>query len=167
MVAFIMLFTFVHPAIGQNPKPFTSLDFDKVIMYDFNGAEDGEAPYIVDTKGVISSEVVKQTELSMDEVKAFNAKIESKKSYGEATGPCFDPHLGFVYYFNKIIVAHVTISLECNRLHPSMEIPAQLQGKVSVSTDTYYTKTGMSSSCRHFINKMVIRHSFSHPLAGH
>lgn len=131
-------------------------------MYNFKNGEGLDSMYIVDANGELSKSIINQIELSPLETKDFNAKIESKKSYGEATLDCFDAHLGFVYFFENKIVAHITISTNCRRLYSSIEIVAQKQGKVYIGTDIYYTKTGLSDSFINFIKLMEIKYHFSH-----
>ena len=159
VTAFLLLF-FIHSASGQ----YTTVKFDKVIMYDFKAESEGEDIYIVNAKGVLAKNIAKQIELTKQDVRSLNSKVENKKSYGEATAPCFNPHLGLVYYLKDKIVAHITVSLECNRLHSSIEIAAQKQGKVSISTDIYYTGTGLSKSFKAFINSLLHKYNFSHQL---
>jgi len=159
-----LLVSFIHPVFSQSEKPFSSLGFDKLVMYDFNSHPDGGDIYIANANGKLSTDILKQIEMTEEELKSFHAKLENKKSYGETTEACFDPHLGFVYYLKGTIVAHITVDLACNRLHASIDIPAQKQGKVSVGADTYYTATGLSKSFKTFINDLLVKYQFSHQL---
>jgi len=162
-ILLLILISLVYQSYGQEDRPFSTLAFDKVMMYQFNGGQSIDSMYIVDTQGELSTSITNKVELTPQEVKDLNAKIENKKSYGEATMDCFNAHLGFVYYLKNKIVAHVTISSACKRLHSSIDIPAQKQGKVSVGTDIYYTATGLSESFINFINAMIVKYHFTHP----
>ncbi|MEP7196519.1 MAG: hypothetical protein ABI851_08365 [Saprospiraceae bacterium] len=148
---------------AQTKNPFDTLNFDKIIMYDLEGGK-GIDLYIVDEKGQLAKSISKQIQLDQNQIRQLNKRLGTKDSYGGTTAACFDPNLGFVYYLKNELVAHVTIGLECNRLHSSIEIPGQKQGKVSVGTDTYYTGTGLSKSFRHFLNKLLQQNNFSHQL---
>lgn len=157
---FPILLFFAHSVYAQNEKPFSTLIYDHVFMYNFKNGEGLDSLYIIDLKGELSGCISQQIELAQQEVKDFNSKIESKKSYGEATMDCFNAHLGIVYYLKNKVVAHITISPECRRLHSSIEIPEQQQGKVSVGTDTYYTATGLSDSFISYVNSLMKKYRF-------
>ncbi|MEO6130960.1 MAG: hypothetical protein ABIQ02_03865 [Saprospiraceae bacterium] len=146
---------------AQTKNPFDTLKFDKAMMFDFKGGE-GIDLYIVDENGQLANSISNQIQLNQNQVKDLNNKLGNKNSYGGTTAACFDPHLGFVYYLKNEIVGHITICLVCNRLHSSLEIPAQKQGKVSVGTDTYYTGTGLSNSFQQFLYSLLQEYSFSH-----
>ncbi|MBK9981104.1 MAG: hypothetical protein IPP15_01535 [Saprospiraceae bacterium] len=128
-------------------------------MYQFTSSQSIDSMYILDTIGKLSTSITKKIELTEQEVKDFKSKIDNKKSYGAVTLDCFTAHLGYVYYLKNKIMAYITISPDCKRLHSSIDIPAQKQGKVSIGTDTYYTATGLSDSFISFINGLVSKKS--------
>jgi hypothetical protein len=148
---------------GQTKNPFSSLKFDKVIMYDFQeSGEKGDA--IVDNNGKFLQTIFKQVQLDKETIKKVNARLGDKKSYGNGTAACFDPHCGFVYFLNNKIVGQVTICLSCNRLHSTIDIPAQKQGKQGKGKDAYYILDGLSKPFRKFINGLLIKNKFSNQI---
>ena len=157
------LLTFLGTANGQTINPFAKLKFDKVVMYDFIGGKGGDL-YILDDKGNLARSVSKQVQLGKAEANRLSSKLGSKQSYGGAKDACFDPHLGFVYYFKDRVVAHVTVCLDCNRLHSSLAIPGQKQGRMGKGKDAYYLRDGMSTTFREFLNGLVKANGFSHSL---
>ena len=144
---------------SQN-NPFLTLKFDKLIMYDFAGGK-GSDLYIVDDKGQLAKSISKQIRLEKVNITKLNKKLGEKKSYGNPTAACFDPHLGFVYYLKGKIVGHITICLDCNRLHSSIKIIAQQQGKVGQGKEAYYISDGLSESFRIFLNALLVKYNFS------
>jgi len=139
----------------------SKLQYDEIIIYDFNENSHGEGGSIVDDKGRLAP-VIKQVLLDKATATELHKRIFQKSSYGAPEAACFDPHLGIVYYLNKKIVAHFTICMGCNRLEGSVEIPAQLQVKGGTGKEIYYTGMGMSKSFRKFLNGLLVKHKFSH-----
>ena len=117
---------------------------------------------IVDKNGKLAPTISKKATLPGTTINILNSKLGSKKSYGNGTAACYDPHLGFVYYLKNKIVAHVSICLECNRLNSSIDIPAQKQGKVGEGNEIYYISDGLSNSFRKFLTNLLIKYRFSH-----
>lgn len=148
---------------GQD-KAFSKLQFDKVIMYDFIGGKGAESLYIIDDDGNLSNTARKKVTLDKGTVKILNAKLEDKKSYGAGTAACFIPHLGIVYYLKNKPVAHISVCMDCNRLHSSKDLAAQKQGKTGNGEDSYYLLEGMSTSFRNFINNLLKKYNFSHQI---
>jgi hypothetical protein len=159
----IFFLAYVTTLNGQPNNPFVKLKFDKVVMYDFIGGKGGDL-YIIDDKGKLAKSVSKQVQLGKADANRLSSKLDSKQSYGGGTAACFDPHLGFVYYYKRRVVAHVTVCLDCNRLHSSLAIPGQKQGRVGKGKDAYYLHNGMSISFRQYLNGLVKANGFSHQL---
>ena len=147
---------------GQTSNPFLTLNFDKVIMYDFEpGGDKGGS--IVEDNGQLTKNIKKQVQLDEQSWTNLDKKLSDKKSFGGRPAACYDPHVGFVYYFKNKIVGHITICMECNRLHSSIDIPAQRQGKVKLSDGSVeYLGIGMSKSFRLFLNSLLKKNNFSH-----
>lgn len=162
LAGFIFLLILFLPSKAQQ-NPFSTLKFDKVVMYDFAGGK-GSDLYIVDNKGQLAKSISKQIQLDKVIVSKLNEKLGNKKSYGDVTAACFDPHLGFVYYLSGKIVAHITICLDCNRLRSSIPIVAQQQGKVGKGKDAYYISDGLSITFRNFLNTLLVKNNFSHQI---
>ena len=163
IVSFIFLFAIAICSNGQTKNPFLTIKFDKVKMYDFEGGN-GSDLSIVDDKGELATSISKIVQLSNQTITRLNTKLGDKKSYGGTTDSCFDPHLGFVYYLQCKIVEYITISLDCNRLRSSIDIPSQKQGKVGNGKDAYYISDGLSKTFRQFINMLLKRNQFSHQI---
>ena len=112
--------------------------------------------------GKLIRTVTKKIQLGKQTISTLNFNLGNKKSFGAAEASCFDPHLGFVYYYKDSIIAYLTICMDCNRLYPSIELPTQKQGKVGKGKEAYYTGQGMSMSFRHFLNTLLKKYKFSH-----
>ncbi len=66
------------------------------------------------------------TLLSAAQVQRLLAAVNNAATYARRSGPCWEPHQGFIFYNAKDkAVAFVTICFECNRLEGFPEIPAQ------------------------------------------
>ena len=130
-------------------------------MYDFEPSED-KGGSIVQVNGQLSKTINKQVQLGNLNIEKLNCKLGDKKSFGGGTAACFDPHLGFVYFLNNKIVGHITICMDCNRLHSSIDIAVQKQGRVGNGKDAYYIADGMSKSFRQFLNSLLKTNKFSH-----
>ena len=163
IIIVLMFLTSLHHSIGQEKNPYLDLKFDKVMFYDFlPGPEKGSL--IIDNNNRPLQSITKKIELDSTTIKTFNSKLGRKASFGNVTASCFDPHCGFVYFFNNKPVAQITICLECNRLRSSIELPAQQQGKQGQGDDAYYISDGLSKSFRKHINDLLTRHGFSHQI---
>lgn len=164
IVSLFFLLTLALPLNGQTKNPFILLKYDKVILYDYQPA--GEDPSLVDNKGQLVSSVIikKMVQPDTTVIKQLNKLLGDKKSYGQVTAMCFDPHLGIVYYLNGQIVRQVLVCMDCNVVRSDIEIPAQLQNKQGQGDKTYYLGGGMSKSFRHFLNGLLQKYSFSHQI---
>jgi len=164
IISIILLVTFSFPSQGQTKNPFLSVKFDKVIIYDYQQA--GEDPALVGENGNLlsSARIKKQVQLDSATINKLNRKIGDRKSYGQVTAACFEPHLGIVYYLNGKIVRHVLVCIGCNALRADIDIPAQHQNKQGQGDNAYYLGEGMSKSFRQFINSLLIKYNFSHQI---
>ncbi len=163
LLVFSFCTLFCFQVFGQKNIKFSKLKYDSVRMYDFEGGK-GTDLYIINEKGGLAKNIKKQTVLKQAEIVALNQRLNNKKSFGWPTAACFDPHLGFVYYRKGKVIAHVTICLDCNRLHSSITIPEQQQGKVGKGEAAYYISDGLSSGFRNYLNKLLVRYKFSHQI---
>lgn len=160
-ITLLLLLTISLSSHGQTKNPFLSFKFDKVIIYDYQPA--GEDPELVNRGQIISSaKIKKQEQLDAATIEQLNKKLGNKKSYGQVSAMCFDPHLGIVYYLNGKIVRHVLICMDCNALRSDVDIPAQHQDKQGTGDKAYYLGEGMSKSFRQFLNRLLIKYNFSH-----
>ncbi len=162
ILLFLLFMPFISMAQGSK-NPFLTSKFDKVVIYDFEGGKGADLS-IIDEKGQLAKSVKKQRQLDSTTIKKLSSKLGDKKSYGGVTAFCFDPHVGFVYYLKGKVVAHISICLDCNRLHSSIDIQAQKQGKVGSGEAVYYRANGLSKSFRQFINTLLQKNQFSHQI---
>jgi hypothetical protein len=159
----LLLLTLSVAIYGQTKNPFLKLKFDKVVFYDFE--EIGEkGSQIVDANGKPVQKIIKQVQLDTSTISKLNLKLGDRKSYGNITASCFDPHCGFVYFLNGKPVAQILLCIDCNRLRSDIDIPAKKQGKQGTGADTYYIADGLSKSMRKFINGLLIKHKFTHQI---
>ncbi|MFL5740457.1 MAG: hypothetical protein ACJ75B_09600 [Flavisolibacter sp.] len=164
ILSLIFLLLFGLAVYGQANNPFLTLKFDKVIMYDFEPS-DGKGGSIVEDNGQLTKNIKKQILLDKQTWTNLDEKLGSKSSFGGAPAACYDPHLGFVYYYKSKIVGYINICMACNRLHSSIDIPAQKQGKVKLSDGSVeYLGIGMSKSFRQFLTSFLKRNNFSHQI---
>jgi hypothetical protein len=161
MKMIFILLTFCLQAIAQVKNPYTTLKFDKVILYDFEDiTETGKL--VVDNNGKPIQKIIKKVELDNSVIKNINYRLGDRKSYGGGTASCFLPHCGLVYFLNNKPVAQVTICLMCNRLYSTLPIPAQNQKKDVPGEVFALVMDGLSKSFRQYINNILTRHKFSH-----
>ena len=135
-------------------------------MYDYQPL--GEDPALIDNKGQLVKTVTikKQVQLDTATINKLNKKIDDKKSYGQVTAMCFDPHLGIVYYLKGKAVRYVLVCMDCNALRSDVDIPAQHQNKQGQGNKAYYLGDGMSKSFRKFVNNLMTKYNFSHQIKG-
>ena len=133
-------------------------------MYDYQSA--GEDHELIDNRGqfITSVKIKKQVQLDSATIKQLNKRLGDKKSYGQVTAMCFEPHLGIVYYLNGKIIRHVLVCIECNGLSADIDISAQHQDKQGQGDKAYYLGNGMSKFFRRYLNGLLIRYNFSHQI---
>jgi hypothetical protein len=156
------LMLFLNLAHAQQKPTYTILKYDKVIMYDYDPSD--KVGHIIEENGKLTSHIKKRVELDKNTADLLKVKLHSKSSFGSGTSPCFDPHLGFVYYLNGKVVASISICMSCNRLNSSIILDSQKQGKIGKGKDAYYMLDGMSDTFRKFLNKILVKHKFSHQI---
>ena len=159
----LLLLTISTVLHGQVNNPFLKLKFDKVVFYDFEEIGE-EGSQLVDDNGKTVQKIIKQVQLDTSMISKLNSKLGDKRSYGNVTASCFDPHCGFVYFLNGKPVAQILICIDCNRLRSDIDIPAKKQGKQGTGADTYYIADGLSKSMRKFINGLLIKYKFTHQI---
>ncbi|WP_130735037.1 hypothetical protein [Flavobacterium sp. J27] len=124
--------------------PFDSLKFNKVIAYDFDGMEEGDLHVVVDKGNYFSPVVLRQKELTLEQINLFINFITKPETYGEGTKSCFQPHLGVVFYQNEKAIFEIDICLDCNYLIATTEIPAMNHKKMILNDITEYSLIGFS-----------------------
>ena len=163
IISFLLLLTLSLFSNGQTKNPFLNLKFDKVVFYDFEDIGE-KGSLIVDNNGKYVQTILKQVQLDTTTIKKLNFKLGDKKSYGNGTAACFDPHCGFVHFLKGKPIGQITICLGCNRLYSNIDIPAQKQGQQGKGKDAYYILDGLSKSFRKYINGLLIKNKFAHQI---
>ncbi|WP_152616714.1 hypothetical protein [Flavihumibacter solisilvae] len=116
--------------IRQNPKngvPFSKLDYDKLIAYDFAGSAN-TYPSVIDQKGNFVPVVMGQQYLSQEQADKILSALTNNSTYGEVTAACFEPHFALVLYKDNKKVTQINVCLDCNYLIAEIEIPAETHG---------------------------------------
>lgn len=103
--------------------PFDSIQFNKLIAYEFDWMED-RYRYIVDENHQLVPSILQQVALKPDDVYFVTRLFSNKNTYNWIVMACFMPHLGLVFYQDNNIVMHISICYSCNRLESSIPIPA-------------------------------------------
>lgn len=163
ILSFLILLHLTGTVAAQVDNPFLQIKTDSLVIYDFFGGKGGDLSIVKDD-GTLANAISKSVTLDKNVSLELRLKLGSKKSYGQSVAACFDPHLGFVFYNKGKMVAHVTICIDCNRLHSSIDLKAQKQGETISGNDNYYTGQGMSKSFRIFLNTLLKKHKFSHQI---
>ena len=99
---------------------FASLDYDKVVAYNYDGEGDIE---IIDDKGKLAPKIKKQITLTRPQVIKLTNIFCNTSTYGGDVAACFDPHFGIVFYKVNKPKAYVSVCLDCNYLESSIKIP--------------------------------------------
>ncbi|WP_428067845.1 hypothetical protein [Chryseobacterium gambrini] len=134
------------PSIKPNQNngiPFSTLDYDKIIAYDFRGDEEMyDAP--IDKQGNFIPIIEKQQFLSQEQADKILKALAKKSSYGEASAACFNPHLGLVFFKGNKKVNQMSICLDCNGSISEIDIPARRHRVFNKGTDDEYSFTGFT-----------------------
>lgn len=135
------------------PSPFDTLDFNKVIAYDFDGKEEGYANSIRKMNSNFFSDVVlRQRAVQEKEIQFLLDFLSDPKTYGEVTMACFEPHLGIVFFKDKQVKYVIDICMDCNYLISTSELPASVYKKMKMENGSEYGLNGFSSYGR---NKII------------
>ncbi len=131
--------------IKSNTKslPFKKLNYNKVIAYDYEGNEEAFGS-IISKEGKFVPVVLKQKSLDKNQVEQIIRTLVDKKTYGEASAACFNPHMALVFYNDKKIVFKIDICFGCNYLISSGEIPAMNHKKIKFEDGHFYYAIGFT-----------------------
>ena len=138
--------------IAQNNNPFQSLDYDKVVAYEFNGNGGRTIDVILNS---MPSKLDSTVELNDHQVKRIEGLLCKRSTYGNSTAACFDPHFALVYYLDEKIVAQIDICLMCNFLVSTLNIPVTNENKFDKGTDYERPANGFSSEARSEIDLFI------------
>lgn len=137
----------------NNGEPFKSLDYDKIIAYDFNGDEEMYDAAIND-KGKFIPIIEKQQFLTQNQADKILKALSKNKSYGEAGAACFEPHLGIVFFKNDKKVNQMSICLDCNGSTTEIAIPARTHRVFNKGTESEYSFTGFTPFGRNAVKEL-------------
>lgn len=127
----------------NNGIPFSTLDYDKIIAYDFRGDEEiYDAP--IDKQGNFIPIIERQQFLSQEQADKILKALAKKSSYGEASAAYFNPHLGLVFFKGNKKVNQMSICLDCNGSISEIDIPARRHKVFNKGTDDEYSFTGFT-----------------------
>lgn len=139
--------------VGDLPEPFDSLDFNKVIAYDFGGP-DGRAESVISHNSTFTNTVSNQKALNKKQVEKLLSFITNKNTYGYSTAACFQPRWALVFFKNTQITCVIDICLDCNFLSSTLEIPA-VSANDLVENDYMLPRHGFSKEGRKSIKYLA------------
>lgn len=154
----ILLFFFtlgITSTFGKNP--YYHLKYDSVVMYSFISKK-GTEPFILDKEGKSIHHILQKTSIDKQMVLSMHDYLGSKRSFGEPVSPNFEPNFGFVYYYQGVVVAQISICLEANRLLSTLELDAQKQGRVREGNHEYYIGEGLSYHFKSYLKMLINKH---------
>lgn len=137
----------------QNFNPFDSLVYDEVVAYDFDGKDGREI--VMDGKLVKDAKNPKT--VTKEQAGLFIQTITDTATYGFGSPGYFEQTIGIVFYNNKKIAAHISISFDANSLKSSVYLPATQYYFDIVAGDDYYTRypiQGFSPQARKQLRKL-------------
>ncbi|MCU0437898.1 MAG: hypothetical protein MUC49_08265 [Raineya sp.] len=129
--------------------PFDSIQFNKLIAYEFDWMED-RYRYIVDENNQLVPSILQQVALKLDDVYFLTRLLSNKNTYGGGEGGCFMPHLGLVFYQDNKIIMHISICYICNLLESSIPIPAEKSSQYA----------GFNKNARKYLRYFLDKHHF-------
>jgi hypothetical protein len=139
--------------------PFDTLQFNKVIAYDYEGSEQALGRIMI--SGGYEPVVLKQQYLTNNQAEKLLNVLTSKSTYGGSNAACFNPHLAIVLYNDAKIVCAVDVCLECNYLKSTTAIPAQRSNKQTFEGRDYYPP-GFSQKGQKELKQFCTKLGFSH-----
>ena len=145
----------INLVLGKNP--YAHLKYDSVVMYSFISKKATDQ-FILDKDGKSIHHILQKTTIDRQVVLSMHEYLGSKRSFGEPVSPRFEPNFGFVYYYQGVIVAQISICLEANRLLSTLELDAQKQGKVREGNHEYYIGEGLSYHFKSYLKMLINKH---------
>lgn len=109
---------------SYNSDPFSNIYFDKVVAYDFPGNTD--IP-LIDSNGNVTKTVTKSVVLNSSQIQEFKSILMDSTTFGERFPKDFYPHFGLIFYNGETMVEHLEVSLLCNNIFASFDIPQKLK----------------------------------------
>ncbi len=131
----------------ENGIPFDTLNYDKIIGYDFEGSEE-PYPSILDSKNNFVPVILGQQYLTQKQADKIMSALTKNSSYGEQTAACFNPHFALLFIKENRIKNKIDICLDCNYLITDLTIPAETHLKYNKGKENEYAITGFTLSGR-------------------
>jgi hypothetical protein len=125
--------------------PFDTLNYDKIIAYDFEGSEE-PYPGVLDQNQKFVPVILKQQALTQRQADEILSALTKRSTYGEVTAACFNPHLGLLFFRENRFKAAINICLDCNYLNSDVVIPAETHFKVNKGKDNEYARVGFTQA---------------------
>tara|TARA_B110000211_G_scaffold232493_1_gene296375 strand:- start:3670 stop:4701 length:1032 start_codon:yes stop_codon:yes gene_type:complete len=143
LVDFTLQADTVHTNVKAN-VPFDTLQFDKVIAYDFDGSVHGYQSLIDRDNDDFVPVIRNQKALNQAQVNYLTEFLTDNKTYGNSNAFCFEPHMAFVFYKNNKKQYLIDVCLDCNFLTSTTEIPATVFTKIKIGDEYEYGAKGFS-----------------------
>lgn len=124
------IFSFLEKSPKINPnskmgKPFESLNFEKVIAYEYQDSPNSDPYSSIITNEKFIPTITKQMYLTQTQAENLLSKLSNSKSYGIQPSICFYPHMSLIFFNGKKIVNVIDICLDCNQLSSNVNIDNQ------------------------------------------
>lgn len=129
----------------RNGIPFSQLDYDKIIAYNFVGDEE-MYPSVIDKKGKFVPVILEQQFLTQKQADDILSALSKNSSYGESSAACFQPHLGLIFFKGNRKINQISICLSCNSSITEIDIPARTHKVFNKGRDNEYSYTGFTPS---------------------
>lgn len=155
IVVFMFLLCGAMEVSAQRDTSYATMRYDSVVIYHYNKGSHENEIAIVEHGRLNTQEVIKSDKLDQANAVRLGSLLMQRGSYGAVEAGCYDPHLGIVYWRGGRPAQYVSVCLRCNRLRPSLTIPAQRQGD---RYGDYYNMQGMSDSFKKYLTDMVARY---------
>lgn len=115
-----------------NKAPFDTLDFNKVIAYEFQGNPERYSSIENESFVFLSPVIYKQERLNERQVISLINLLTSKQTYGGQYSACFEPHQAFGFFKDTEIKYVIDMCMDCNRLETSGIFPVKIPYKNNV-----------------------------------
>ena len=167
---FLFALLVLVPIAASAQNPYLKLDYDSLVIYDYGNNMGDEPGTNIGKKGNVYEfgfKPVKSAKLTKVEAKEFSIRIGADSSYGQGVASCYDPHFAAIYYKGGKAIANVEICIGCNRLYPSIEIPAKFTRPEKIEKgETFYPHSGLSRNFRLYMKVLLDKYGFSHAPKG-
>jgi hypothetical protein len=142
-------------------SPFDTLNFNKVIAYDYEG-NFGNYAEVKEFYSQFTKSIYKQKTLNKNQVNFVLSEFTNTKNYGDGTAKCFEPHMAIVFFQNNNAVNIIEICMDCNYFVSTIRIPNQFHSKVNTGTEYEYSDIGFTPQGKRMIKKLSKELGFSY-----